>query len=116
MAGIWQTVVNVRLAVSAGVTGFTVAFVASVSVLAQSTVSARVFHTFIDVNLTGLPLPSHRTYAGEAFIVFRLLTSSSILTWADTTRCQNVFTCFPSIGEQANALESSNPIYACPLV
>lgn len=52
----WQTVVDVCLTVPAGITGFTIAFVASVGVLAQSTVSTRVFHTFIDVNLTGLPL------------------------------------------------------------
>lgn len=83
-AGIGFAVIDVRLAIAARVARLAAAFVAANGVLTGGAISARVFDAFVDVDLACLALPSFRTHAGEALIVFGLSANTSIFTgfWA----------------------------------
>lgn len=100
----------------ASVTWLALALVATHHVETNSTVATWALNTFVDVNLTCLTLPSFRADAGEALVVFRLLTYSTIFTGSGATRCQQDLTVFTSVGQQTVALVSSHIIDAGALV
>lgn len=84
--------------------------------MANSTIATWALHTFVDINLTCLTLPSFRADAREALIVFRLFTYSTIFAGSGAAGCQQSLTVFTSVGQQTVALVSSHIIDAGALV
>lgn len=84
--------------------------------MADGTIAAWALHTFVDINLTCLTLPSFRADAGEALVVFSLLTYSTVLTGPGAAGRQQGLTVFTSVGQQTVALVSSHIIDARALV
>lgn len=84
--------------------------------MANSTIAAGALHTFININLTCLTLPSLRADAGEALVVFRLLTNSTVFAGSGTAGRQQRLTVLTSVGQQTVALVSSHIINAGALV
>lgn len=83
-AGIWFAVIDVCLTLLARVTRLALALVTSHGVEAKGAIAAWALHAFVDIDLACLTLPSFRADAGEALIIFRLLTYSTIFTWPGT--------------------------------
>lgn len=98
-AGVGFAVIDVRLTLLTGVAGAAVTLVATHCVVAQSAIATRAFYTLIDVNFTCLALPAFWADTGEALIVVRLLTLSSVLTGQRATGVQHILTCFTCVGE-----------------
>lgn len=115
-AGIWFAVISVCLTLLASVAWLALALVASHSVMANGAIAAWALHTFIDINLTRLTLPSFRADAGEALVVFRLLAYSTVFTGSSTAGGQQGLTVFTSVGQQTVALVSGYIIDAGALV
>lgn len=84
--------------------------------MTESTITAWVLHTLIDVNFTCLTLPSFRADTGEALIVFSFFTDTTIFAWSGAAWCQQDLTVITSVWEQTVALISSNIINAGALV
>lgn len=84
--------------------------------MANCTIAAWALHTFVDINLTCLTLPSFRADAGEALVVFSLFTYSSVFTGSGAAGRQQGLTVFTSVGQQTVALVSSHIVDAGALV
>lgn len=84
--------------------------------MTKSAIAAWALHTFIDVNLTCLALPSFRADAGEALVVFRLLTHSTVFAGSGAAGGQQGLTVFTSVRQQAVALVSGHIVDAGALV
>lgn len=115
-AGIWFAVISVCLTLLASVTRLALALVATHSVVANSPIAAWTLHTFVDIDLTCLTLPSFRADAGEALVVFSFLTYSTIFTGFGAAGCQQYLTVFTSVRQQTVALVSSHIVDAGALV
>lgn len=115
-AGVWFAVVSVGLTLLAGVTWLALALVAPHGVMAHSTVAARALHTFVDIYLTCLTLPSFGADAGEALVIFRLFTNTPVFTGSGAAGRQQGLTVITSVGQQTVALITGHVVDAGALV
>lgn len=116
MTWVGSAVINVTLAVASRVAGLAEAAVAAIGVLAGGAVAARAFHTLINVNFTGLTLPTRGTDTGKALIVLRLLAYPTVFAGAGGTWGQHHLTCGSCIGQGTVAFVPGDIINAGPLV
>lgn len=86
-AGVGLAVINVGFTVASGEAWFAAAAVTAHGVLAGCSIETRILHTLFDVHLTRLALPSFWTFTGEALIVLRLLTHSSMFAGFRAAGC-----------------------------
>lgn len=67
---IWLAIINVCFTVTPSEAWFAATSITAQCVLTTGSVETGILHTFFDIHIAGLTLPSFRTNAGEALIIF----------------------------------------------